>query len=116
MSHIIIVESGSPIYNNTIEIQEGLETLTPNIVSEQTVYTIELVNTEKILVSDLPDNIPASKISGVVTSVSGNITLGTTVIPIDGSSSVIDGLTRISGVSSNNPVYLYNVYISGGTP
>lgn len=116
MSHIIIVESGSPIYNNTIEIQEGLETLTPNVVSEQTVYTIELVNTEKILISDLPDNIPASKISGVITSVTGNITFGSTTVALNGTSLVIDGLTRISGASINSPTYLYNVYISGGTP
>lgn len=35
------------------------------VTPEEINYSIEVINTEKILVSDLPDNIPVSKISGL---------------------------------------------------
>jgi len=123
--------------------------------SETPTINLEIVNTEKILLSDLPD-IEISKIlglleyvqdviglsgvvggSGVSVSyndttglttinvstgipitnlVSSGITLGNTTVNLGQTSFVLDGLTRISGVSSGNPVYLYNAYIDGGTP
>ena len=52
----------------------------------------------------------------VTNLVSSGITLGNTTINLGQTSLVLDGLTRISGVSSGNPVYLYNAYIDGGTP
>lgn len=35
------------------------------LTPEEINYSLQVVNTEKILVSDLPDNIPISKISGL---------------------------------------------------
>lgn len=51
---------------NFIEIETSfLDTVTDNIEIERfDSFNIEIVNTEKILWSDLPDNIPMSKISG----------------------------------------------------
>lgn len=102
--------------SNIIIIEQTPQDVAANIITEPTTYYLDVINTEKILVSDLPDNIPASKISGVVTSVTGNITFGSTTVALNGTSLVIDGLTRISGTSINSPTYLYNIYISGGTP
>jgi hypothetical protein len=36
-----------------------------HLIQEEVVYNIEIIDTEKILISDLPDNIPVSKISGL---------------------------------------------------
>jgi hypothetical protein len=52
--------------NNFIEIETSfLDTVTDNLEIERfDSFNLEIVNTEKILWSDLPDNIPMSKISG----------------------------------------------------
>lgn len=55
-------------------------------------------------------NLDVSKLA-----VSG-ITLGSTTINLGETSTVIDGLTRISGTSAGNPVYLYNAIVDGGSP
>ena len=47
---------------------------------------------------------------------SSGVTLGSTVVNLGQTTTVIDGLTRISGVSSNNPVYIHYAVIDGGTP
>lgn len=51
---------------NFIEIETSfLDTVTDNIEIERfDAFNLEIVNTEKILWTDLPDNIPMSKISG----------------------------------------------------
>lgn len=36
-----------------------------HLIQEEVVYNIDIIDTEKILISDLPDNIPVSKISGL---------------------------------------------------
>lgn len=51
MSHIVVVD------HNTLEIETSTIDILPNII-------VEIINTEKILASDLPDNIPFSKITG----------------------------------------------------
>lgn len=58
MSDIVIVETSNETNIIAIEAEVG------NIVTlqDQTVINIELVNTEKILASDLPDDIPFTKI------------------------------------------------------
>lgn len=48
MSHIIVVETSN---------EENLV-----LIEEQNTVTVEVINTEKILASDLPDNIPFTKI------------------------------------------------------
>ena len=48
-------------------------------------YNLEIVNTEKILASDLPDNIPMSKIIGNLdVSRIGNLDLYLSTIDVDG--------------------------------
>lgn len=63
MSDIVIVETSNETNIIAIEADPG------NIITleDQTVINIELVNVEKILASDLPDDIPFTKIkkSGV---------------------------------------------------
>lgn len=61
-------------------------------------------------VARLPTNIPVTNLS------SSGITLGTTVINLGQTSTVIDGLTRISGASLVSPVYIQNAVIDGGSP
>lgn len=61
-------------------------------------------------VARLPTNIPVTNLS------SSGITLGSTVVNLGQTSTVIDGLTRISGVSLINPVYIHFAVIDGGTP
>jgi len=48
MSHIVVVETSNE--DNLI------------LIEDQNTITVEVVNTEKILASDLPDNIPFTKI------------------------------------------------------
>lgn len=51
--------------SNTLEIETSFGSVVNNIEIEIfDTFNIEIVNTEKILVSDLPDNIPMSKIIG----------------------------------------------------
>ena len=47
---------------------------------------------------------------------SSGVTLGTTVLNLGTSGTVLDGLTRISGVSAANPTRLYYCVIDGGSP
>ncbi len=47
---------------------------------------------------------------------SSGVTLGSTVVNLGQTSTVIDGLTRISGVSAGNPTYIYYAVIDGGSP
>jgi len=58
MSDIVIVETSNETNIIAIEADPG------NIITleDQTVINIELVNVEKILASDLPDDIPFTKI------------------------------------------------------
>lgn len=68
------------------------------------------INAGTIGVAYLPNNIPVTKLA------SSGITLGNTTVNLGQTSTVIDGLTRISGVSTNNPTYLHYVVIDGGSP
>jgi len=61
-------------------------------------------------VSYLPTNIPVTNLAN------SGITLGSTTVNLGQTSAVIDGLTRISGVSAGSPMYLYYAVIDGGTP
>lgn len=68
--------------------------------------------------NDIGNTLTINVSTGIpVTSLaSSGITLGNTTINLGQSSFVIDGLTRISGVSPLNPTYLHHTYIDGGTP
>lgn len=57
-----IIEITDPS-TNVLEIETSYVDIVNNIEIERTDnFNIEIVNTEKILVGDLPDNIPMSKI------------------------------------------------------
>jgi hypothetical protein len=49
--------------NYNLHIVDDTETY--HLIQEEVVYNIEVIDTEKLLISDLPDNIPLSKISGL---------------------------------------------------
>lgn len=51
---------------NLIEVETSfIDNVTPSIeIERHEIFNVEIINTEKILWSDLPDNIPMSKISG----------------------------------------------------
>lgn len=59
MSHIVVVETSNE--ENLVLIEEQNEA---NVVCSvaTTMVNVEVINTEKILVGDLPDNIPFTKI------------------------------------------------------
>ena len=94
--------------NGTLTIST---TLADNTVTSAKIVDGTIVN------SDISDSaaIDVTKLasSGVTFGQVG--TLSTTV-NLGQSSSVIDGLTRISGVSSANPTYIYYAVIDGGSP
>jgi len=68
------------------------------------------INTGTIGVAYLPTNIPVTNLA------SSGVTLGSTTVNLGQTSTVIDGLTRISGVSALNPTYIYYAVIDGGSP
>jgi hypothetical protein len=50
---------------NILEVETSFGSIVNNIEIERfDSFNLEIVNTEKVLVSDLPDNIPMSKITG----------------------------------------------------
>jgi len=50
---------------NILEVETSFGSITNNVeISLYDSFNLEIVNTEKVLVSDLPDNIPMSKIIG----------------------------------------------------
>jgi hypothetical protein len=89
--------------NGTLSIST---TLADNTVTSAKIVNGTIVN----------EDINASAAIAVTKLASSGITLGSTTINLGQTSTVIDGLTRISGVSANNPTYLYYAVIDGGTP
>lgn len=64
MNDQFIIEITDPV-RNILEIETSFVDYCNNIEIERSdSFNIEIINTEKILISDLPDNIPVSKISG----------------------------------------------------
>lgn len=81
-------------------------TLADNTVTSAKIVDGTIVNTD----------ISNSAAIAVTKLASSGVTLGSTVVNLGQTSTVIDGLTRISGVSAGNPVYLYYAVIDGGSP
>ena len=73
---------------NILEIETSFGSIVNNIEIERfDDFNLEIINTEKILVSDLPDNIPMSKITGNLdVSRIDNLDDYLEHIPIDGGS------------------------------
>lgn len=106
-THIIEIDTSYIDNINNIEI-ERYETV-----------NLELINTEKILVSDLPDNIPMSKISGnlSVNRIDGLSSYISTFLTNEGYSSEIHVDDLIWGISNVGlSGYLDQYTFDGGDP
>ena len=89
--------------NGTLSISTTLadNTVTSAKIVDGTIVDADINNSAAIAVTKLA---------------SSGITLGSTTVNLGQTSTVIDGLTRISGVSAGNPTYIYYAVIDGGTP
>lgn len=89
--------------NGTLNISTTLadNTVTSAKIVDGTIVNADINNSAAIAVTKLA---------------SSGITLGSTTVNLGQTSTVIDGLTRISGVSAGNPTYIYYAVIDGGTP
>jgi hypothetical protein len=81
------------------------------VLSDNTVTSSKIVD-GTIVNADINDNAAIA----VTKLASSGVTLGNTTVNLGQTNSVIDGLTRISGVNASNPVYIYYAVIDGGTP
>lgn len=89
--------------NGTLSISTTLadNTVTSAKIVDGTIVNTDISNTAAIAITKLA---------------SSGVTLGSTTINLGQTSTVIDGLTRISGVSAGNPTYIYYAVIDGGSP
>jgi len=86
-------------------------------LSISTTLSDNSVTSAKIVDGSIVDaDINASAAIAVTKLASSGITLGSTTVNLGQTSTVIDGLTRISGVSAGSPVYIYYAVIDGGSP
>lgn len=85
----------------TISTTLADNTVTSAKIVDGTIVNADISNSAAIAVTKLANS---------------GVTLGSTVVNLGQTSTVIDGLTRISGVSAGNPVYLYYAVIDGGSP
>lgn len=106
--------------------------LTGNVTGTGTVTLTDLTNGTLSISTTLADNTVTSAkiVDGTIVNAdinnsaaiavtklaSSGITLGSTIVNLGQTSTVIDGLTRISGVSAGNPTYIYYAVIDGGSP
>lgn len=91
------------LQNGTLNISV---TLADNTVTSAKIVDGTIVNAD----------INATAAISVTKLASSGITLGSTVVNLGQTSTVIDGLTRISGVSAGSPTYIYYAVIDGGSP
>lgn len=68
------------------------------------------ISTGTLNVSRLPTNIPITNLA------SSGVTIGSTTVNLGQTTTVLNGLTSISGVSAANPTTLVYCVIDGGTP
>lgn len=83
------------------------------------VYTTDTGSVTSAMILDgtiVNSDINASAAIAVTKLASSGVTLGSTVVNLGQTSTVLDGLTRISGVSAASPVYIHYAVIDGGTP
>jgi hypothetical protein len=80
-------------------------------LADNTVTSAKIVNGTIV-----DEDISASAAIAVTKLANSGITLGTTTVNLGQTSTVLDGLTRISGVSALNPTYIYYAVIDGGSP
>lgn len=103
----------SPIITGTLTGDiSGTSTVTLNNLGNGTLS----INAQIVAGSIVNADISNSAAIDVVKLAHSGVTLGGTTINLGQTSTVLDGLTRISGVSMNSPTYIYNAVIDGGTP
>lgn len=103
----------SPIITGTLTGDiSGTSTVTLNNLGNGTLS----INAQIVAGSIVNADISNSAAIDVVKLAHSGVTLGSTTINLGQTSMVLDGLTRISGVSMNSPTYIYNAVIDGGTP
>ena len=91
--------------------------LTSGIVNSDISATAAIAYSKLNLSSSISNSDIASNAAISVTKLaSSGLTLGTTILNLGTSGTVIDGLTRISGVSAASPTRLYYCVIDGGSP
>lgn len=94
-----------------------LTDLANGTLSISTTLADNTVTSAKIVNGTIVDaDINATAAIAVTKLASSGITLGSTTVNLGQTSTVIDGLTRISGVSAGNPTYIYYAVIDGGSP
>lgn len=94
-----------------------LTDLANGTLSISTTLADNTVTSAKIVDGTIVDaDINATAAIAVTKLASSGITLGSTTVNLGQTSTVIDGLTRISGVSAGNPTYIYYAVIDGGSP
>lgn len=105
--------SGDVVGTGTVTLTDLANgTLSINVgIADNTITSAKIVN-GTIVDEDISSNAGIS----VTKLASSGLTLGSTTINLGQTSTVIDGLTRISGVSANSPTYIYYAIIDGGTP
>ena len=97
-------------------------TLTGDVSGSASVTLTQLGNGTLTINTNIAANsitnadINSSAAIAVTKLASSGITLGSTTVNLGQTSTVIDGLTRISGVSAASPTYIYYAVIDGGTP
>jgi hypothetical protein len=102
-----IVGSGSVTLNDLGNgVLNIITTLADNVVTSSKIVNGTIVN----------EDINNSAAIAVTKLASSGVTLGSTIINLGQTSTIIDGLTRISGVSALNPTYIYYAVIDGGSP
>lgn len=87
------------------------------VVFDNVIINSDVIESGMIKDGQIFDNHIADNANIAVTKLaSSGITLGSTTVNLGQTSTVIDGLTRISGVSAANPVYMHYAVVDGGTP
>lgn len=93
-------------------------TITAGSISNSEVATAAAIAYSKLSLSNsiINSDISSSAAISVNKLASSGITFGSTIANLGNTISSFVGLTSISGTNSNNPTYLYNCVIDGGTP
>ncbi len=108
-SEVVSGASGTIIAN----LQGNADTVSNGVYTTDTgTVTSTMIANDTILNTDIKTNaaIDVTKLAA------SGLTIGTTVINLSNTSTVLDGLTRISGASAGSPTYIYHAVIDGGSP
>lgn len=108
-SEVVTGSSGTIVAN----LQGNADTVTNGVYTTDTgSVTSLMIANDTIVNADVKTNaaIDVTKLAA------SGLTIGSTVINLSNTSTVLDGLTRISGASAGSPTYIYNAVLDGGSP